>query len=64
MEKFADFITEAKLDTDIEVAVLTKLKSKKLEGMYLKFFLLFILFNLLIRLGWSHTEIEFTSFEI
>ena len=31
MEKFADFITEAKLDTDIEVAVLTKLKSKKPE---------------------------------
>ena len=28
MEKFADFITEAKLDTDIEVAVLTKLNLK------------------------------------
>ena len=31
MEKFADFFTEAKIDTDIEVAILTKVKSKKPE---------------------------------
>ena len=31
MEKFADFFTEAKVDTDIEVAILTKVKSKKPE---------------------------------